>query len=203
MNNNAKRVFRIKFSVIEDGIILRVFEDVKMSNRTKLIKEHVKIWAVLHLNRMSELIFYPTESKRQGGNPYGVAVLIVEEMGIDWSMVKFNHSHIEFDILKSIQGGKVLSLDGYKVDGPYSYLRQAGAQFRFFLLDNVAKVWNVPIGQLTTESGMVHHKLTNKKISYGDIATIVNVPRDLPQILENRLKSERDFKLIGKMAYYV
>ena len=55
-------------------------------------------------------------------------------------------------------------------------MRMGGAQARRVLLDSVAKQWNVPVGELTTEPSTVVHAKSGRRISYGDVVKFAAVP---------------------------
>jgi isoquinoline 1-oxidoreductase beta subunit len=73
-----------------------------------------------------------------------------------------------------------------------------GAQVRRVLLDNAARKLGVPVEELTTEPSMVVHVKSGRKLSYGDIAAIADVPAKAPEIKSDQLKKPADFRLIGK-----
>ncbi|HRF41623.1 MAG TPA: xanthine dehydrogenase family protein molybdopterin-binding subunit, partial [Saprospiraceae bacterium] len=50
-------------------------------------------------------------------------------------------------------------------------LRMAGATARKMLREAAAKAWNVPIDEISTEAGMLHHKNSGKSAGYGEMAS--------------------------------
>ena len=77
-------------------------------------------------------------------------------------------------------------------------MRTFGAQVRRVLLDNAARKLGVPIEELTTEPSVVVHAKSGRKLSYGDIAAIAEVPAKAPEIKPEDLKKPGQFRLIGK-----
>ena len=77
-------------------------------------------------------------------------------------------------------------------------MRLAGHQARQVLLANAAETWKVPVGELTTEPGMVVHAKSSRKIGYGEIAKTARVPDPLPAATKADLKPNSQFRLIGK-----
>ena len=61
----------------------------------------------------------------------------------------------------------------------------------------------VPVEELTTEPSMVVHAKSGRKLSYGDIAAIAEVPAKAPDIKPEQLKKTSEFRLIGKDAMRV
>src|SRR5262249_32019095 len=77
-------------------------------------------------------------------------------------------------------------------------LRLHAAQARRVLIDNVAEKWRVPAAELTTEPGVVVHKASARKMTYGEIASFARVPATLPAVAEADLKPTASFRYLGK-----
>ena len=86
-----------------------------------------------------------------------VPVFIAEELDADWLMVKpifppawdeKKYGNPEYDM--TFQTSASASVRGY-----FKPARLAGAQARRVLLEAVAAKWNVPVGELSTQPGMV------------------------------------------------
>jgi isoquinoline 1-oxidoreductase beta subunit len=128
-------------------------------------------------------------------------LVLAEELDADWSKVKaefappippiYGNPHPFFN-------GAQVTAGSTAVSGYFDTLRVAGAQARRVLIDNVAKKWNVPAAELTTDAGFVVHAKTKRRISYGEIVTFATVPSELPQIGAADLKKPSQFKLIGR-----
>jgi isoquinoline 1-oxidoreductase beta subunit len=128
-------------------------------------------------------------------------LILAEELDADWSKVKtdfappnpklYGSSH---PLFKGIQ----LTAASVSVPGYYMPLRTAGAQARRVLLDNVARQWNVPVEELTTEPSVVVHAKSGRRISYGDVAKFATVPAEPPTVTPADLKKEAQFRLIGR-----
>jgi isoquinoline 1-oxidoreductase subunit beta len=127
-------------------------------------------------------------------------LIIAEELDADWSKVK--------PVLPPAWDDKAYGNPAYgstfqtsasaSVHGYFKALRIAGAQARRVLLDAVAAKWNVPTAELSTEPSVVVHKASNRRMSYGEIASFAKAPAELPKIDEKDLKPTASFRLIGK-----
>jgi isoquinoline 1-oxidoreductase beta subunit len=82
--------------------------------------------------------------------------------------------------------------------GYFMPMRLAGAQARRVLLDAAAQKWGMAVAELITEPSTVVHKASNRRMSYGEIASFAKVPAELPKIEEKDLKRAADFRYIGK-----
>ncbi|HEY7299786.1 MAG TPA: molybdopterin cofactor-binding domain-containing protein [Xanthobacteraceae bacterium] len=134
------------------------------------------------------------------GSFTALAAVLADELDADWSKVKIAYPPIwnektygnpQFG--NSIQTSASMATRGY-----FQPMRIAGAQARRVLLDAVAAHWNVPLPELSTEPSTVVHKASNRRISYGEIATFAKVPAELPKIEDKDLKPAESFRYIGK-----
>src|SRR6195256_713172 len=127
-------------------------------------------------------------------------LIIAEELDADWAKVK--------PILPPAWDDKTYGNPAYgstfqtsasaSVHGYFKALRIAGAQARRGLLDAVAAKWNVPVAELSTEPSVVVHKVSGRRISYGEIVAFAKAPAELPKIEDKDLKDPASFRLIGK-----
>src|SRR5262245_52118703 len=128
-------------------------------------------------------------------------LILAEELDADWSKVKCEFApgnpKVYGGVHKMFPGAQV-TLASVSVPSYYTVLRTAGGQARKVLLDSVAKEWNVPVEELTTEPSMVVHAKSNRRISYGDVAKFATVPAEPPKITEAGLKKPAQFRLIGR-----
>jgi len=127
-------------------------------------------------------------------------LIIAEELDADWSKVrpvfptdwdgrKFGNPAYDY----AFQTSASASVHGY-----FTPLRLAGAQARRVMLDAVAVKWNVPVAELSTEPSVVVHKISGRRIGYGEVAAFAAIPPELPKINESDLKPATNFRLIGK-----
>jgi isoquinoline 1-oxidoreductase beta subunit len=76
-------------------------------------------------------------------------------------------------------------------------MRQLGAQARMMFVNAAAQTWNVPAADLTTGSGKVMHKASNRTVTYGELASKVAsmTPPDAASI---KFKDPKDYTIIGQ-----
>ncbi len=133
------------------------------------------------------------------GSMTSLPLIIAEELDADWNKVRI----VPAPPLDAIYGnpgfgGMMYTAGSNAVTSYYTPLRIMGAQVRRVLLDNAAKKLGVPVEELTTEPSMVVHAKSGRKLSYGDIAAVAEVPAKAPEIKPDQLKKPSAFRLIGK-----
>jgi isoquinoline 1-oxidoreductase subunit beta len=119
-------------------------------------------------------------------------MLIADELDVDWKDVKIEQT--DFDSSKyagQSAGGSTATPNNWLP------MRQVGAMARMMLVTAAAQTWNVPESELTTGSGKVYHKASNRSIGYGALAakaaTLTPPPAD-----QIKFKDPKDYKIIGK-----
>jgi isoquinoline 1-oxidoreductase beta subunit len=76
-------------------------------------------------------------------------------------------------------------------------LRKAGAAARAMLMQAAANEWGAPVGEVTTEPGVVIHKPTGRRLPYG---ALVDKAAQLPVPQDPKLKTPAEFRYIGKIV---
>jgi isoquinoline 1-oxidoreductase beta subunit len=116
-------------------------------------------------------------------------MIVAEELDIDWKDVLVEQAPLNTDIFtRQIAGGS------QSIRAGWESLRMAGATARHMLKEAAAEAWQVPLDEITTEAGVLHHESSGKSAGYGEMASAaanVSVPEEVP------LKDAKDFKIIG------
>lgn len=116
-------------------------------------------------------------------------MILAEELDVDWNTLIVEQADWwpkRFD--RQFTGGSQGIRQGWKP------LRASGATARKMLIDAAAQTWNLPADEITTEKGILYHKRTDKKATYGEMASLaatLPLPKDVP------VKNIGDFKIIG------
>jgi isoquinoline 1-oxidoreductase subunit beta len=133
------------------------------------------------------------------GSTTSLPLIVAEELDADWAKVQI----VPAPPIEAIYGnpafyGSMYTAGSATVTGYFKILRQFGAQVRLVLLDNAARHWGVPVGELTTEPSFVVHANSQRRLSYGEIAEFAILPDKAPEIKPEQLKKSSEFRLIGK-----
>jgi isoquinoline 1-oxidoreductase beta subunit len=133
------------------------------------------------------------------GSQTAIPLIIAEEMDADWSRVV---------IVPAAPDDKVYGNPGFRglmytagsatVTGYWDVARTFGAQVRRVMMENAARIWNVPLAELSTEPSIVVHAKTGRRLGYGEIAAVAELPAVAPAIKPEELKKPEQYRLIGK-----
>src|SRR6266849_208870 len=135
-------------------------------------------------------------SEMGSGNRTGLPMIVADELDADWNRVT---------VVQATGNEKYGDQDtdgSHSVRSFFDTLREAGGSARLMLVRAAAQAWNVPEKECTTEAGMVVHKASGKKLSYGELApAAAKLP--VPKKEEVQLKAPKDWKYIGKPTHAV
>ncbi|WP_445381899.1 molybdopterin cofactor-binding domain-containing protein [Robiginitalea sp. IMCC43444] len=116
-------------------------------------------------------------------------MIVAEELDVAWKDVIVEQAPLNTDIFtRQLAGGSQSIRQGW--DG----LRMAGAAGRQMLKEAAAAQWQVPVDEITTTEGMLHHKASGKSAGYGEMASAA-AALEIPE--EVQLKESKDYKIIG------
>jgi isoquinoline 1-oxidoreductase beta subunit len=132
------------------------------------------------------------------GTYTGLPTLVAEELDADWSQVRVEAAPADAKRYNNLFWGEAQGTGGSTaLANSYLQLRQAGAAARVMLVAAAAERWQVPAGEITVTRGVVEHRASNRKASFGELATAAAtqvVPAEAP------LKSPGQFVYIGQPA---
>ena len=130
------------------------------------------------------------------GSYTGLATILAEELDAAWAQVRVEGAPADAKRYNNLLWGPSQGTGGSTaIANSWEQLRKAGASARAMLVGAAAKQWNVPAGEIAVADGLVMHKRSGKKATFGQLAKAAG-EQSVPA--EVRLKDPQDFKLIGK-----
>src|SRR6201987_6093322 len=145
-----------------------------------------------------EISIMAPATERGNGSLTSLPLILAEELDADWSKVVAVPAPPNDKIYGNPSLWHVmLTAHSLSVQGYFTPFRIFGAQVRAVLLDNVARQWNVPSTELSTEPSVVVHAKSGRRIGYGEIVAFAEIPAAAPDIKPEALKKPGDFRLIG------
>jgi isoquinoline 1-oxidoreductase beta subunit len=132
------------------------------------------------------------------GSSTALPLILAEELDADWDKVRVVAAPPIDALYGNPRFGRIMYTAGSNaVSGYYDALRFLGAGARQVLLSNAARYWAVPLDELETEPSVVLHRLSSRRMSYGEIAAFAQHPTRPPEPRPERLKARSAFRLIG------
>jgi isoquinoline 1-oxidoreductase beta subunit len=127
------------------------------------------------------------------GSHAGLAALVAEELGADWSRVRVEYAPANAKLYSNGNVGAQLTGGSSAIANSWDQLRKAGATARAMFVQAAANRWTVPVGEITVKDGLLTHA-SGKAATFADLladAAKVPPPADV------KLKDPKTFTLIG------
>jgi isoquinoline 1-oxidoreductase subunit beta len=129
------------------------------------------------------------------GSLTGLAQMAAEELECDWAKVTTEYPTPGQNVARKRVWGDFGTGGSRGIRTSHEYVRKGGAAARMMLVQAAADEWKVPASELSVDKGVITHKASGRKTSYGKVAEAaakLEVPKDIP------LKDPKDWKIIGK-----
>ena len=131
------------------------------------------------------------------GSLTGLAQLVAEELDCDWSKVTTVYPTAGQNLARKRAWGAMNSTGSQAIRQSNEYVRKGGAAARIMLVQAAANEWKVPAAECTVDKGVITHKASKRKTTYGKVADAAAkiTPPD-PKTIE--LKDPKNWKIAGK-----
>ncbi len=129
------------------------------------------------------------------GTLTGLAQLVAEELECDWDKVVTEYPTPGESLKRERVWGDFSTGGSHGVRSSQQYMREGGATARMMLLEAAANAWEVPIGEVSADKGVISHSKSKKTTTYGKMADAAS---KLAPPIDVTLKDPKDWKLAGQ-----
>jgi len=185
-----RRHFLQQATALSGALVLGFQASSAMAADSSAVKE-VTHWVVIQPD--DTVIIRIARSELGQGSMTGLAMLVAEELGCDWSKVRAEYANVN-EHMRRDKIWKDMTTGGSRgIRDSQEYLRQAGAAARSMLVAAAAQQWKVPAAECQASNSVVTHP-TGLRATYGELAGLAS---SLPVPTNVKLKDPKDWTLIG------
>jgi isoquinoline 1-oxidoreductase beta subunit len=130
-------------------------------------------------------------SEMGSGSRTSLPLVVADELDADWSRVKIDQA------IGDPKYGDQDTDGSHSVRSFFDQMRMVGATGRVMLITAAAGKWGVSAKECGTEPGLVVHKASHRKLSYGELASAA-AKLPVPKKEDVRLKERSEWRYIGK-----
>jgi len=129
------------------------------------------------------------------GTMTGLAQLVAEELGCDWSKVTTEFPTPGQNLARKRVWRDFSTGGSHGIRDSHEYVRQGGAAARVMLIQAAATAWNVPVAECSAANSVITHKPSGRTVTFGKVAEAaakLDPPKDVP------LKDWKEWTIAGK-----
>src|SRR5207249_4666690 len=105
------------------------------------------------------------------GTLTGLAQLVAEELECDWKKVATESITAGQNLARKRIWGEMGTGGSRGIRTSHDYVRRGGAAARMMLLQAAADEWKVPVAEVSVADGVITHKGSGRKTTYGKVAS--------------------------------
>ena len=132
-------------------------------------------------------------SRSEMGTGTGTALpmILADELDADWTKVRIRQADGD------PRYGNQDTDGSHSVRSFFDVMRRCGAAARMMLVEAAARQWKVRPAACETEPGVVLHRASGRRLTYGQLASTA-AQLQVPDSAQLRLKSKAEWRYIGK-----
>ncbi|MEA9567290.1 xanthine dehydrogenase family protein molybdopterin-binding subunit [Polynucleobacter sp. AP-Nickl1-40-C4] len=206
LENTSRRDFIIKGTMLGGGLMLGIgaLPDLafaqagsKYDPNTPLQAGEAEVNAWVSIKLDDTVYIRIARSEMGQGTRTGLAQLVTEELECNWKKVKTQSATPGQSLARKRVWGEHGTGGSRGIRISEDYVRRGAAAARIMLMQAAANQWNVPVAELTVDKGVITHKATGRKTTYGKVAELASAltPPDPKSIT---LRDPRDWKVAGQ-----
>jgi len=196
--NTSRRSFLMGTATLGGGLALGLSfapEAMAQAAYTTLTPNEINLWVVVKPD--DTCVIRIARSEMGQGTRTGLAQLVAEELDCDWSKVTTEMPTPGQSLARKRAWGDMSTGGSRGIRTSHDYVRRGGAAARLMLMQAAANRWNVPVTELMTKEGVIHHALSGRSLSYGKVADDAAklTPPDVKALV---LKKPSQWRIAGK-----
>ena len=153
----------------------------------------INAWVVVQPDET--VVIRIARSEMGQGTLTGLAQLVAEELGCDWSKVTTEYPTPGQNLARNRAWGDFSTGGSRGIRESYNAVRQGGAAARTMLVQAAATQWGVPPAECRVERGVIHHPASGRSTGFGKVAAAAAA---LEPPKEVALKDPKDWTIAGK-----
>ena len=153
----------------------------------------INAWVTVQANELVVLRYARSEMGQ--GSMTSAAQLLAEELECDWGRVRVEYADSNQQRKRKRVWGSMAAAGSRTIRDSQQALRLAGATAREMLIAAAAQGWKVAAAECSASSGVVTHRPSGRKTTYGRVAAAAAALQPPKQVA---LKQPGDWKLAGK-----
>lgn len=193
--NNSRRIFIRNLSVSGGGLVLGIgyiqsgFAQPASITEGSSKENFIPLNGYIKIDSSGKIKLMSPNPEAGQNIKTAMPMILAEELDVDWDQVIVEQAPLDtaafsFQFIGGSQG----------IRRGWRGLRLAGATAKKMLIEAAADTWNVAPDEIVTASGILSHKYSEKKATYGEMADKA-AKRIPPQQVE--LKPIDKFKIVG------
>jgi isoquinoline 1-oxidoreductase beta subunit len=153
----------------------------------------VNAWVVV---RPDETVIIRIARSEMGqGTLTGLAQLVAEELDCDWSKVTYEFPTPGQNLARKRVWGNFFTAGSQGIRTSVELVSKGGAVARMMLVQAAADRWKIPASECVAANGIITHKASNRRTTYGKVAVAAGKVAPPEEI---KLKDPKDWKIVGK-----
>ena len=175
------------------GLMLGFFAPLGLAQAQGSLPPEINCWVVVQAD--DQVVIRIARSEMGQGTLTGLAQLVAEELGCDWSKVTTEYPTPGQNLARSRVWGNFSTGGSRGIRESHDYVRKGGAAARLMLVQAAANGWGVPAGDCRAAASVISHAASGRRTTYGQVAAAaakLTPPTDVA------LKDPKDWTIAGK-----
>jgi isoquinoline 1-oxidoreductase beta subunit len=197
LNDISRRSFLVSTGSLAGGLTLGLHVPFAQAQTALVTNGAPEVNAWVAINPDDTIVVRVARAEMGQGTLTGLAQLVAEELECDWTKVRTEVPTPRQSLARNRVFGDFNATGSRGVRASQDYMRKGGAAARMMLMQAAANQWNVPVSELTVSKGVIAHKASKQKVSFGKVAEAA-AKLTPPDAASLTLKDPKNWSIAGK-----